>query len=257
MSKHPTKTSQSSAASILKSASKFQLYSYLKLYPELNLNQLADLVNKSKSTVHLHLQKMIENGLVEVSRTEKIRSDREKHYYCLSKRVHAPHNFEESDHAPQQNQLNEKARYCEEVLPTYQAFTNQQLQYLKLWKLYLNTLEQLYSEGKIEEVYNSLSSVKNPENLPEYEAKKQHKEFYNYGNLMSVSFFQPRRALKFVETTENLHNELEMEQDDEIRDDPETINTLRPIYAGLTILPMKHILDFLNKHQINTKKFRI
>ena len=193
---------------ILKSVPKFQIYSMLLIHPELNLNQLSGLLNKAKSTIHEHLDALIGSGLVSVVRKEKIRSDREKNYYGLTQEIPQNQNFEESDLTPIKNTEQEKERYCREVLKVYQSFTVQQIALLNYWKKYLDMIETLVQNGKIDEAYHSLSSVKNPENLDWIQKKKNQKQFSNYASLLSVSFFIPELALEFVEAVEKIHNDL-------------------------------------------------
>ncbi|MFX1480196.1 MAG: winged helix-turn-helix domain-containing protein, partial [Promethearchaeota archaeon] len=49
---------------------------------------LAKKLGKSKSTIHPHLQKLIELGIVEISKRERIRANIEAHYYSLTPNAH-------------------------------------------------------------------------------------------------------------------------------------------------------------------------
>ena len=232
---------------ILKSAPKFQIYSMLLIHPELNLNQLSRLLNKAKSTIHEHLDALIDSGLVSVVRKEKIRSDREKLYYGLTQEIPQNQNFEESDLAPINDTEQEQEKYCREVLKVYQSFTVQQIALLTNWKRYLDMIESLVQTGKIEDAYQSLSSVKNPENLDWIAQKKSQNHFSNYASLLSVSFFTPELALEFVESVEKIHNDLQQKENRIIQHDPSKRRTERTVYGGISVIPIKLVLDFLKK----------
>lgn len=52
----------------LKSKTKFQIYTYLSMYGKLSLTELAQNLNKSKSTIHEHLKPLIQNGLIIINK---------------------------------------------------------------------------------------------------------------------------------------------------------------------------------------------
>ena len=63
---------------------RYRIYGLLNVYPELSFTELAKKLGKSKSTIHPHLQKLIELGIVEISKKEHIRANIEAHYYSLT-----------------------------------------------------------------------------------------------------------------------------------------------------------------------------
>ncbi|MFX1431618.1 MAG: helix-turn-helix domain-containing protein [Promethearchaeota archaeon] len=63
---------------------RYRIWGLLKVYPELSFTELAKKLGKSKSTIHPHLQKLIELGIVEISKKEHIRANIEAHYYSLT-----------------------------------------------------------------------------------------------------------------------------------------------------------------------------
>ena len=63
---------------------RFRIWGLLKVYPELSFTELAKKLGKSKSTIHPHLQKLIELGIVEISKREHVRANIEAHYYSLT-----------------------------------------------------------------------------------------------------------------------------------------------------------------------------
>ena len=63
---------------------RLRIWGLLNVYPELSFTELAKKLGKSKSTIHPHLQKLIELGIVEISKREHIRANIEAHYYSLT-----------------------------------------------------------------------------------------------------------------------------------------------------------------------------
>ncbi|MFW9896695.1 MAG: helix-turn-helix domain-containing protein [Candidatus Thorarchaeota archaeon] len=63
---------------------KFRIWGLLMVYPELSFTELANKLGKSKSTIHPHLQKLIELGIVEISKRKHIKANIEAHYYSLT-----------------------------------------------------------------------------------------------------------------------------------------------------------------------------
>jgi predicted transcriptional regulator len=68
---------------LLESELRFRIFSLLNIYPELSFSQISGLLDKNKSTLHPHLQKLIEIGVVKVSREEKVRGNFTRNYYAL------------------------------------------------------------------------------------------------------------------------------------------------------------------------------
>lgn len=63
---------------------RLRIWGLLNVYPELSFTELAKKLGKSKSTIHPHLQKLIELGIVEISKREHVRANIEAHYYSLT-----------------------------------------------------------------------------------------------------------------------------------------------------------------------------
>ena len=77
----------------------FRITSLLIVYNELSLSELTRRVRGSKSTAHRHLAVLLENNLVEVSREEKVRSDRKAKFYQLTERAYESLGFS-ADQSP-------------------------------------------------------------------------------------------------------------------------------------------------------------
>ena len=63
---------------------RFRIWGLLNVYPELSFTELAKKLGKSKSTIHPHLQKLVEFGIVKISKREHVRANIEAHYYSLT-----------------------------------------------------------------------------------------------------------------------------------------------------------------------------
>ena len=63
---------------------RLRIWGLLNVYPELSFTELAKKLGKSKSTIHPHLQKLVELGIVEISKREHVRANIEAHYYSLT-----------------------------------------------------------------------------------------------------------------------------------------------------------------------------
>ncbi len=63
---------------------RLRIWGLLNVYPELSYTELANKLGKSKSTIHPHLQKLIELGIVEISKRKHVRANIEAHYYSLT-----------------------------------------------------------------------------------------------------------------------------------------------------------------------------
>ena len=72
---------------VLESELRFRIFSLLNIYPELSFSEISRLLNKNKSTLHPHLHKLIEIGVIEVSREEKVRGNFTKYYYSMKSDV--------------------------------------------------------------------------------------------------------------------------------------------------------------------------
>jgi DNA-binding transcriptional ArsR family regulator len=69
---------------LLESELRFRIFSLLNIYPELSFSEIAELLDKRKSTLHPHIQKLIDIGVIEVSREEKVRGNFARNYYSLN-----------------------------------------------------------------------------------------------------------------------------------------------------------------------------
>ena len=78
------KKQQKTIVDILKNNTRFMIHSLLSIYPRMSLPTLKKFTGKSKSTLSVHLSKMIEAGIVEEADEVKVRGSIKKKYYKLT-----------------------------------------------------------------------------------------------------------------------------------------------------------------------------
>jgi len=74
---------KSTQSNLLQNETRFQIWGLLSIFPELSFSQICKKLNKSKSTVHPHLQKLIELDIIEVVKEKKVRGNIPAKYYAL------------------------------------------------------------------------------------------------------------------------------------------------------------------------------
>ncbi len=77
---------------LFQNETRFQIWGLLSMFKELSFSEICKKLEKSKSTVHHHLQKLIEIGLIEVKREEKVRGS-------IPAKIYALRNVDSSDNA--------------------------------------------------------------------------------------------------------------------------------------------------------------
>jgi len=83
LSKTESNLKPSDSTKIFKNDTRFQIWGLLSMYHELSLSELCNKLNKSKSTVHHHLQRLLDIGIIEVVREEKVRGSIPAKIYSL------------------------------------------------------------------------------------------------------------------------------------------------------------------------------
>ncbi len=70
---------------LIKNPTNYEILMLLFMYHEISLKKLTNKISKSKSTIHRHLKKLIENGLVIESKEKKVRSHIKAKYYSINR----------------------------------------------------------------------------------------------------------------------------------------------------------------------------
>ena len=68
---------------IFKNKLRFQMWGLFSMYPELSLSDLSQKLGKSKSTIHPHLKLLLEIGLIQEVREQKVRGNIHAKIYAL------------------------------------------------------------------------------------------------------------------------------------------------------------------------------
>lgn len=63
---------------------KYGIYGLLNIYHELSFSELAKKLGKAKSTIHPHLKKLMELGIIEISRKQFVKANIKAYYYSLN-----------------------------------------------------------------------------------------------------------------------------------------------------------------------------
>ncbi len=204
---------------ILRQETKFQIYGNLCVSRELSLSDLAKIINKSKSTIHEHLQNLIDWGYVEISREEQVRSNIFKKYYRWNKKADFATCIWDKN-----EKMNEKT--AREKIETWRSFAAYNQNIMNNYLKFLDKLDKLLDTNDEEEknkVFKILEEIKSNDTKP--------KPFH------SVAFYTPENALKFYNKLHEIYKEIPDEERSEAEESP--------YYGGFWILPIKLIMDKL------------
>ena len=224
MSKIQEKTKKLTYSDIIRSKPRFQIYGLLHIYNELSLGDLSKRMGKAKSTIHQHLDKMIGSGFVEVTRTEKIRSDREKKYYSWVKqtkifepiRDSSESSEKEVDYTPNYSYDEESIKTRLESLKTFAEYNKNMIEN---WIEFLKELEtiQIKEPLKVATILKDLDE--------------------EVGLFHSVAFYSTPNAKKIYNGLLELYSK--------IPDEDRSTSKENPYFGGLSLFPIRLILDTL------------
>jgi DNA-binding transcriptional ArsR family regulator len=202
-------TQEVSVLDILKSEIRFRIFSLFHLYPELSLSMLKEITGKGKSTLHHHLEKLIDANLIEVSREEKVRGNIPAKFFSLK-----PGYLKELEHTDED--LDKGGQTTFEFYNAYLNFVIKTLiQYQKFFEKF--RLEEQGSE--------SLNNLL--------------KESEGFSSMMFFTHDQFRRVHKLYEEFSKKLNEIEAEED--------ALKKEKPFYFFSFGMPLKVIIEELSK----------
>ncbi|MFX1575016.1 MAG: helix-turn-helix domain-containing protein [Promethearchaeota archaeon] len=199
----------SSIIDVLKSDIRFRIFSLFNLYPELSLAELKDILSKSKSTIHHHLEKLKEADLIEVSREEKVRGNILKKYYSLKPGYQKK--LENTDSSLQE--VNKS------TFAFYGTYLNFAIRTLEMYKKFFEILEQK-KKG-----YEQLREI------------MQEEEGFSSMFFFSKEQFK-KVMLLFKEFADNL-NRIEIESN--------SIQIEKPYYFFTFGMPLKKVIEEIGK----------
>ena len=79
---------------LLKNKTKFQIIINLLINNEMSMTELSKTIKKSKSTVHRHLQELIDEDLIKVSKEKQVRGSIHAKYYILTEKFYSSFELE-------------------------------------------------------------------------------------------------------------------------------------------------------------------
>jgi len=208
-----TSTKEIPGYELLSHKIRFKIFSLLHMYPELSYNQLSEELNKSKSTIHPHLQKLLEMKLIRVSREEQVRGKFMRKFYSL-----APEYIEKTRDIDIVKSSEDITReIAEEIARNSIIWINSMIKSLESYKQYFEQLD-FDSDG--------LDIIK--------EMFDKHESFSSMTFLTENQFKKAREA--FMKLSEEITT-IEMENLEE------TINEEKPYYFFAGGIPLKRAIE--------------
>ena len=226
---------------ILKNNTRFMIHGFLSIYNELNLNELSELSGKSKSSLVDHLSIMLQGGLIEISREERVRGKNTRKYYSLvadaDEQTVSVGKTEEDHYSPE----NMAAK-----IETLISFSQIKISMLSKWIQYLEGLQKKVDLGQSDEIHDTFQEI-----------------WGNWENFSTVSYYSPENAQQFKKKCHTTYLELEEEAKKEqcgVSSDEKQCGNKRtqnrPFYATMTLLPIERVLNSLKKKKPKKKNLK-
>lgn len=198
---------------LLESDIRFSIYCLLHIYPEISLSELSQKLKKTKSTIHPHLKKLLNIGLIEVSKEVKVRANIKAKYYALKSgykeemEEYLLDTSQSIDQTTVQNKINLN-KSCVIFLKT-------------IYERYLRFLENLEGEDTAHEILQQSSD--------------------NYDMNHVFSFFSKKALPKLIKLYEEFITKfIEIEEED-LKENP---NEEKPYLVLFELLNLKKIVNF-------------
>ncbi|UYP46092.1 hypothetical protein NEF87_002377 [Candidatus Lokiarchaeum ossiferum] len=233
-----------SIVNILKSKSKFQIYSLLEMYPEISLNHLCLLLKKKKPTVHGHLKTLIDVGLVAEPHFKSVESD--PSLGKSKKNVQAFYSLVENyqdllkEVDPNPEILDDlSSTVILDQIATSKAISNINIMNLTRVTEFFNKVEKkILKEGKVSEELETLFKSMVGVETDRKGIDRIYSEFTNSFYYFTEEQFHKYR-LAYNTFMENFLNTIEFNKTDSKR--------AKPNYIMSVSIPMKKIIEFLNQ----------
>jgi DNA-binding transcriptional ArsR family regulator len=129
---------------LFQNETRIKILMYLRMNERLSFSQLRRLIGKSRSTIHHHLQKMIQGGIVREVDEHKSRRQFAPKFYELSKQYIPAFSFHNINQLPLENQA--EAFLINVKLHQTALFYLSQI--LDIFTNYLDSMEKIVSAGK-------------------------------------------------------------------------------------------------------------
>ena len=204
---------------VFKNPLKNKILIYLFVYGELSLTELRDKLRKSKSTVHRHIQDLIQIGFVEESKEEKVRGSIKAKFYSISKAF-----IKNGIHYG----IDDMVRDSTKIFET--GDEDQIKNYFKMMKTTIKTLKKpLEIMEKYGENISKSINLFNPEEI-------------QVQPLMKMIFLNPKQIKKFKEYLRDFWKKVETLFEEE--DNGENGSAVNPFYFSFVLLNLKNLLEF-------------
>ena len=209
---------------VLDSESRFLIWQLLSIYQKLSLSEISKMLHKSKSTVHEHLQKMLEVEAVFEIKEGKHASGLEKVFYSL-----APEVLQDRRTSMTHQEICTEED-CKSSIQGQILFIHQTIHNLEIWLKFLEELENKFDKGDTKTVMETYEKARTQFGKP----------------LSIISFYSNKQANLFREELMQLYRKYEQQED--LLQSQERIE--KPVLAAMQFVPMKFILDYYHEKKM-------
>lgn len=231
----------------LLSKTKFQIFSFLNIYGKLSLSEIAQKLNKSKSTIHGHIKKMKEFDVV-IEEKRPIYSDPESDKPKVFENVYSINPGFETEFNAILPGLNLETLTIEQA----KTFIDVMLFMTKIRIVNLEIQKQFFEKININLEENSEETIELTKKLiqglfrPQYDISEDKSEDMNvvkqtFPLISAYIYLSPRQLNLFSEKFNQLCQSFSSEEFNKI-----SSNEKPMIFMG-TGIPMKNFIEFLNK----------
>ncbi len=214
---------------IFNSKIKFRILQLLFVYGELSLTELRKHMNKSKPALYHHLRKMIDFGVVKVSKEEKVRGSIMAKYYKLDEQIALKIQLISDEELKKIENPKKRLKTLESMIDTYKSSISLFRKKMDILDLYTDFLEKEVQAREDSDLYHldfqRLISDYNIEFYAQYLTKIQYTKFLEYYQ----DFY-----LKIREIIIN-YDYREDQKNGKIAE--------RPYFVLMVIMPLKELLD--------------
>lgn len=214
---------------IFNSNIRFRILQLLFVYGELSLTELTKHMNKSKSALYHHLQKMINFGVVKVSREEQVRGSIMAKYYRLDEQSALNIQLISEEELKKISNPKKRLKTLESIINTYKSSISLFRKKMDILDLYTDFLEKEVQaredSDKIQLDFQQLISDYNIGFQAQYLSEKQYKKFIEYYQ----DFYLKIREM--------------IVSNDSKRDQKNGKIAERPYFVLTLIMPLKKLLD--------------
>lgn len=233
---------------MLKNKFKTQIFDAFEMYGRMSLTELAERLHKSKSTIHAHLNFLLELGLI---RKERVPLDSNpnvyENYYELADNVDEIFGAIDLDYQPFEKLTKEQMQLMIEpalsMSSLLKSFYETQIQYLEAIR------DSGFDKEAMESINYSLKWVKDRDGNPVMLARNS----FSYNFYSERKFFEEKQRLSRLEQYKNLDwDEVFNEEGDSKEVNSEKVEDSRierPLLIITSTMPYGYYVEYLNKQK--------